>query len=275
MIEQGIYYDLTSDDYHGDKDSISRSSLMDFKKSPYFYYSKHLNPDRPLEEPKAALEFGTAFHMLILEPELFEQTYIAKPEPLLLKDVGRENYDKYKTVVAYIEKSNKKILSIKDFENLRKMQDSLVANAKARELIQDGIYESSYFWIDEDSGVMLKARPDILHDNLYVDLKTCDDASPYAFQKSMANYGYHIQAAMVEDGIRILHPHKIGMFTSINICVEKKYPYSIGIYIIDEAAIDAGRQEYKQLCIDLASAKDHNKFPDYEPQTLGLPRWYV
>ncbi len=274
MIEAGIYYDLTSEDYHRDKESISRSSLLDFKKSPRNYWAKHINPDRPMEEPKAALELGNAFHMMVLEPNLFDETYIVKPEPVLLKDVGREAYDKYKGVIEYIEKSGKKILSIKDYKILIEMKASLYKNSKALELIEKGEYESSYFFRDEATGLMLKARPDVIkNENLYVDLKTCDDASPYSFQKSIANYGYHIQAAMVVDAVKKCAGKEI--IACVNICVEKKYPYGVGIYIIDEAAIDAGREEYKSLLCDLKTALDKNEFPDYEPQTIGLPRWYL
>ena len=272
MINPGIYTTMTSEDYHADKDSISRSALMDFKKSPRTYWANYLNPDRPTKEAKAAWTFGSAFHTLILEPHLFEMIYFVLPERVYEKDVGREEYDRYKTIKEEAKTLNKTVLSLADYKRLCEMRTSLFANERARHIIEYGIYESSYIWEDEHSGLIVKSRPDILSAGMYIDLKTIDDASPNSFQKSMAQYGYHIQAAMVKDGVLNLTGEKLQ--SCINICVETKYPYSVGIYIIDEAAIEYGHWEYKQLLLDLKSAIVYNEFNDYEPQTISLPKWY-
>jgi exodeoxyribonuclease VIII len=274
MMEQGIYLDLPSNDYHGDKTSFSRSSLLDFKKSPRKYWARHLNPERPPEEPKPSWILGTAFHTLILEPALFDKNYIVLPEKVLLREVGREAYDEYKKAEKEAKNSKGKILlSWADSERLRAMQKSLSENEKARQLIENAEYETSYFWQDEHSGLMVKSRPDIINGNLYIDLKTIEDANPGNYQREMGVYGYHIQAAMVQDGHYKLTGEKIA--ASINICVEKSYPYSIGIYIIDELAIEAGHCEYKQLLLDLKLALAHNEWADYPVQTIGLPRWAI
>jgi hypothetical protein len=126
---------------------------------------------------------------------------------------------------------------------------------------------------------MCKARPDILHifsnkKYTYVDLKTCSDASEDAFQRSMAQYGNHIQAAMVCDGVDGAQKDRY-VDTCINICIETSYPYSIGIYIIDELAIQTGREEYKRILLELKHAIRHNEWDDLPIKSVGLPRWYV
>lgn len=273
MIKEGIYYDLSSEEYHGDKNSISRSALMDFKRSPRKYWANHLNSERPEREVKPSWEFGTAFHTMILEPHLFDENYIMNPAPMLLKNVGREAYDLYKKTVDYIGSCGKQVLSHSDFEKLCEMRNSLLGCERAKKLIEGAVFESSYFWHDEHSGLMIKSRPDILHQNIYVDLKTIDDASPHNFQKEMAIYGYNLQAAMLKDGIEKLTGNKLS--ACINICVEKKYPYSIGIYIIDEAAIEQGQYEYKNLLLQMKNCQQENNFPDYQVQTIGLPKWAI
>lgn len=271
IIQRGIYTELHSELYHGHKQSISRSAIMDFKRNPRKYWARHLNPNRPKEAIKPSWEFGTAFHTLILEPHLFDENYILKPEPMLLKDVGREAYDSYKNVIQYIENSGKIVLSLDKWDSLIKMRDSIYENPRAKELIEGAVYESSYFWKDEESGLMVKSRPDILHSNLYVDLKTIDDASPHNFQREMVKFGYHIQGAMVRDGVKALTGRTIN--ACINICVEKNYPHSIGVYIIDDEAIEAGSIDYKQTLLDLSACLSNNVFPDFEIATIGLPKW--
>jgi exodeoxyribonuclease VIII len=270
MLVEGIYLDLSSEDYHNHKESISRSSLMDFKKSPRKYWANHLNPDRPIKERTSAMEFGTMFHTFILEPYLFQRNYFVLPEKVLKKD-NPEQYETNKKLEEQAEKANKIVLSQIDYQKLWDMRESLLSNTKARELLEGGVYESSYFWKDKNSGLMLKSRPDILQPNMYIDLKTIEDASPQNFQREMVKFGYHTQSAMVKDAVFELK--EIELSACINICVEKTYPYSVGIYIIDEAAIEAGHHEYKELCARLKHAIVYNEFEDYPIQTIGLPKW--
>ena len=269
MIDQGIYLNLSSEEYHADKDSISRSALMDFKRNQRKYWAKHL-AETIKEEPTPAMEFGTAFHMMILEPSLFFSKYATFPQKVLKKD-NPELYAQIKKLEEEAEASKKCMLSYADFTKLCDMQDSMFSNEKATQLVTGAIYESSYFWRDQHSGLMVKSRPDILHANIYVDLKTTDDASPEGFQRSMVKGHHHIQAAMARDGVMALEGRKLD--ACINICVETKPPHCIGIYIIDEAAIEAGHCEYKQLLVDLKNAMHDNTFSDYPVQTIGLPKW--
>jgi len=275
MMESGIYLNdaLSSDAYHADKSSISRSSLMDFKRNPRKYWANHVNPDRPPRKWKESWEFGSAFHTLILEPNLFDEQYFVMPEKVLLKNVGEVLYREFKKIEEEAAQTTKRVLSQADYQKLIAMRESLFAHSRATGLLQKAVYESSYFWQDENTGLMLKSRPDILHSNIYVDLKTCDDASPQAFQKSMALYGNHIQAAMVQDGVHALTGNKLD--ACINVCVEKTYPHCVGIYIISEAAIEFGKCEYKQILLDLKAAMCENAYSDYPIQTIDLPSWYT
>jgi exodeoxyribonuclease VIII len=263
--------DLSNEDYHSRKEFISRSALMDFDKSPYTYWAKHLNPDRPKKDATSSMILGSAFHTLALEPKLFDDQYIMKPAPMLLKDVGREAYNIYKNAVEYIETCGKIVLSTDEYNNLGFMLLKLQANKDAMHLIRDAHIENSFFWKDEHSGLLLKARPDILHDNMIVDLKTTSNASPRHFQREMVDYGYHIQFAMIRDAVEIIEGRRIN--NCINIVIETKYPYNMAIYIIDEFALDEGQLKYKQLCLDLKNAIEENDFKDYGIQTIGLPKW--
>lgn len=271
-MKPGIYPNLSNEEYHADRESYSRSALMAFKRAPYHYWAEYLNPARPAKEATPTMIFGSAFHTYVLEPEIFENEYDIGPPKILLKDVGREAFDLYKVHVERIEKSTKKIIPYNDAVIMKAMMWSLRGNRQAWELIQGAKYEQSYFWEDRESGLIVKARPDILHPNMIVDLKTCADASPRGFQNAMASGGYHIQGSMVREAIRELEGRDIP--NVINICIEKTYPYSIGIYLIDEEALEIGRLEFKGLLTKLNHAIMHNDFPGYETQTITLPGWY-
>lgn len=291
-IKPGKYTDLSNEAYHAHTDSISRSAIMALLKSPRNYWANYLNPLRPDKEPTPAMRFGEAFHTLILEPHLFEENWCVKPELLevpkitgLLKDLGRAEYDRQKEEIATIKATNedvinnwkdcnqgKQVITDSEWSNLHLMKAALQENEQAWNLLTDGVNESSYFWEDADTGVLLKARPDVFHDTCVVDLKTAKDASASGFQRAMCNGGYHIQAAMILDGIKEVENKELTTF--INVVIEKEYPYNIGIYIIDPVAIEYGREQYKKALHDLKDAREKNEFKDFDCQIIGLPAWY-
>jgi len=246
---------------------------MDFAESPYRYWANHINPDRPKKEPTPAMIMGSAFHTICLEFDKFADIYAIEPKKVLLKDVGRPLYEAYKAECEALEKTSKIVLTPADFDLLHQMKASLFCNEDAKHLIEGATYEQSYFWKDPESGLMVKARPDILHHDIIVDLKSCADASPRAFQRAMMDGGYHWQGAFIQDAVMACE----GRFIEnvINIAVEKTYPYSIGIYIIGEDALDAGRKQYRALLLDLKRSLSDNKWPDFEAQTIGLPAWAI
>ena len=270
MINPGIYPNLSNEAYHSDP-AISRSGIVTYLDSPFKYWANYINPNRPAKKNTDAMTFGSAFHTLILELPKFLECYVDKPQKVLLKDVGREKYDKYKSHCEELENSNKIILEYDEYCHLAEMKEALLKHPQAWDLIQGATYESSYFWEDEHSGLIVKSRPDILHSNMIVDLKTCTNASPRAFQNDMANYGNHIQGAMVREGVRQLTG--VDIPTVINICVEKTYPYAIGIYIIDEAALEYGHQQFKNALLSIKRDIGYNKFDSYPIETINLPAW--
>ena len=119
---------------------------------------------------------------------------------------------------------------------------------------------------------MIKVRPDILHSNMIIDLKTCQSAVTRRYLFSMLEHGYHIQGAMIREGLNKLRGFDIP--NVINICIEKTYPYSIGIKIISEKALEAGKAEFKALLVALKHAIRYNEFSDLDIETIELPEWY-
>lgn len=273
MIKYGVYDNITNEQYHSEKDYISRSSMLDFDKSAYTYWAKHINPDRPIRESTPAMEFGTMIHTAILEPKEFNKIYSLLPPKVLLKDVGRVAYEAFKAISENIEKNNQIPLDVDTYNRVISIKEKIQSSKEAMQLINEARIENSFFWQDEHSGLNLKCRPDILHENMIVDLKTTSNASPRHFQREMVDYGYHIQFAMIRDAVEIVEGRRIN--NCINIVVETKYPYNMAIYIIDEFALEEGQIKYKQLCLDLKNAIEENKWADYGIQTISLPKWAI
>ena len=274
-VRLGHHPDMTSEEYHR-LPGISRSHLVTFKKSPFKYYHQYLSDDKQKKEATRDMILGSAFHTIVLEPKLFREEYAMEPRAVKLKDVGKEEYKEYKEMCAFLETTSKTILTYKEYETLIAMKLALFIHEEACSMIsgivEKPLIESSYFWQDEDTGLICKARPDILFSNMIVDLKTTRDASTRQYQKDMCDGMYHVQAAMIREGVKKNGGQDINH--AFNICVEKTFPYEIGIKIISENALEAGHREYKQLLRQMKECIDTNNWPSHLIDTVDLPSWY-
>jgi exodeoxyribonuclease VIII len=110
-------------------------------------------------------------------------------------------------------------------------------------------------------------------EGVIVDLKTCEDASPVGFARSVAKFRYHVQAAFYQQG---LNEHNITGFEKfIFIAVEKSAPFNIGIYKLDYEAIEQGELEIARNLETYRICKETNRWGGYatEVQKLSLPKY--
>jgi exodeoxyribonuclease VIII len=269
-MKPGIY-DITNEEYHF-SEGISRSGLMTFSKTPRHYWNQYLKEDREPEKSTPAKEFGAAFHPYILEPHLFKRDFVYEDMKVDKRTKKGKEYIKKFTE----DNVGKTILTYDEYQTLLGMVNSINADPFILELIQKASYEKSIYWIDPDTGVLCKCRPDILHEigaNVVIvcDLKTTINASEKAFQRSVYNYGYHVQAAMISEGIKAQMNRQVDEF--IFIAVEKLKPYLTAIYFLDKNAIEKGREEFKKLLVQYKECLEKNNWPGYEQKYITLPSW--
>ncbi len=267
----GIYKNLSIEEYHNDRSAVSRSGLWEFKKAPLKYWNAYLNPEREPKKNTPDMIFGSAFHTLVLEPDKFNKEYAIEPVKVLLKDVGRELYDAYKQQVERLEGSGKIVLTHDEMVRLKRMRDSVLSHPQASQLITGGAIEHSLFWEDPHTGVRCKTRPDIWLDNMTVDLKTTADASERAFINSVASFGYHLQSVFNREGIYHTGGNDIKNHTFI--CVEKEWPHLVAVYILDKNALDSAHRMFKNTLTDFQKCLDSNEWPGYEVKEISLPNW--
>jgi len=263
-IEAGVY-DIHIDEYHSGP-GISRSGIMEFRKSPRHYWHKYINPDYSRKATSDAQTFGSAFHCYVLEPEKFKKEYfIAENNPFH----GNSKEGRAHKAQMQLMSAGKIVLDKEDLDLIIKMNESLKSDYQAIELIKGAQYEKSIFWIDPDTELLCKVRPDIMHDDFIVDLKTTSDASYREFQRSFYNYGYHLQLAMMHEALK--HTQNKIMYNFIDLAIEKTEPFCHGIYSVDEEAINQGVSEFKYYLSEIKKCVDTNIWPSYKTQTLSLP----
>lgn len=271
---------MSNADYHS-LDYVSKSHLDEVNKSPYHYWDRYINPNRVIPEPTKQMILGSAFHTLVLEPELFEKEYIvesanAPKRPTDTQRNAKKPSNQTLSAIAFWDSfddkaKGKTFVSLDDLKRLTIMKQRVLEHPAASTILNmSGVIEQSYQWKDSLTGEICKSRPDFHTDDgtLIVDLKTTSDASELGFQKSVHNFRYHVQAGFY---LRSIEEAQQFVF----IAVESKPPYLVAVYNASTDMINAGNRIADKNLATLAQCRKTGKWTGYseEIKTLDLPRF--
>ena len=251
---------VTAENYHADTTHVSKSGLDKINQSPAHYFYHYLDPDSEKEDDTHAQIFGDAFHCAVLETHLFTTRFYVAPYK-----VDRRTKDGKETFAAWKEAAKgKKIISRDDYQTILKMRASIHANPICNELFKTGIREKVFTFKDPLFGVNCKIKPDWIYGEkfLMVDLKSCLDASPNGFRRSMIKFRYYVQNAFYSDGfLESTGQHSSGF---VFVAVEKNPPYNLGLYRLDQEDIEVGRSEYISNLEIYKRCLESGHWPGYE-----------
>jgi exodeoxyribonuclease VIII len=264
----GVHRGVPAPTYHT-WDAASNSRLGKLKRSP-----AHLRAslDEAPGKESPALKIGRAVHAAVLEPEVFAADWVAGPP-------GDRRTKEVRYVWEELEAKfgAEYVLKPADYAMACRVRDSVWARRSARALLDgDGDLELSMVWQDPDTGLLCKGRYDrlspLLAGGTIVDLKTTQDASLFAFERSIFNFGYHRQAAMYLDAAEALG---VAVEHYTIIAVEKAPPYEVAVYRLTEGAVDGGREELKPLLATYAECQSTGHWPGYADRVrdISLPPW--
>ncbi len=264
-----IDYNMPLEDYHANA-AISKSGLDLIRRSPLHYWEAYLNPEGEGRKVTDALRMGTAFHVLVLEPDQYRNLVAVAPDVDKRTKAGKEEWQAFEYA-----NDGKIIVKPKENDTLHRMAESVLKKKAAMIALKGkGHVEASLFWQDPITLQECRCRPDWLRtDGLLVDLKTTTDASPAGFEKSAYNYRYHVQAAFYREGVlRAAGANTEGF---VFIAVEKEPPYAVGVYHATEEFMRLGEIDFRRDMEVYAEAMTSDNWPGY-PDTiepLALPRW--
>jgi hypothetical protein len=208
--------------------------------------------------------FGSAVHTYLLEKDKFGEQYTVMEKIDRRTKDGKEAYANLLAMSA-----GKQLISSETFEQLVSIEKSLSKDTEALALLSNGLVEQSIYWNDPDTGVLCKVRPDIIHSNMVIDLKTTSDGSYRAFQLSAFKYGYDIQMAMIHEAFK--HGLNKEMKDFVFVAIEKESPHAIACYPVDESFIDEAILDFKALLRKYKECLNKNEWPSYEKRMLTRP----
>ena len=258
--------DMLSNDYFGTEGYESNSSLKPALRSIAHYLHNKITPrvDRPY------FNLGSAIHAAILEPIRFQNEYVVSP----VYD-GRTKAGKLAKLEFLAEIFGKFIITEDDMEVINGITENVAYHDDAMHLLKAGKSEVSYFWPDPETNIWMRARTDSESPFATLDIKSTDDASPKGFVKSCAKFSYDMQAYIYSEArSQVLGEHKQFVF----LAVEKKAPYTIGLYAASNEMLASGLLQYREALRRVAEYRTNpNGHTGYQSdgriQELDWPTW--
>lgn len=237
ITENGCYA-LSMADYHAqpcDGPSVSSSGLRTlFSESPaHFWGQWSLNPDREDQKEKQHFSLGRAAHHLILGEANFREHFAIRPEEFPDWRSKASQEWRAKQVVA-----GRTVLMPSDIEAVRGMAEQLAKHPLVQNGILNGAIEQSLIWRDPETGIWLKSRPDAIPNwsGDFADLKTTTSVADDDVSKTIAEFRYDMQAAVVRRAAREVL--SVEMETFALVFVEKTAPFCVSIRTIPKTDID-------------------------------------
>lgn len=269
--EPGLYPGTSEAEY--DLWDAARFSLLKlFGKSAAHAHWELTHPG----ESTGPQKLGAAIHAAILEPERFEAEWVRGLKHGRKLKREREAWDEL--IEAH---PDQEVMKADEYDLSLTLRDEAWKHPTARRLLQNGVHTEvgaiADVMGDIDLGlqVMCKCRVDLLTTlddwTVVVDIKSARDASPGGFERAVANYDYHQQAAHYLAVLNALAPvDRRFMFIAI-----EKEPPLVAVYELELDALAQGQREVQSHLMQLALAKKTGVWSGYPAgvNLIGLPRW--
>ena len=274
-MKPGVYTDLPIQAYHAGEGYSSSQLKFLRKHSPYHFrhefLTKHpLKPD-PTKwgNTKRNMCIGGAVAAMMDSEEVFKAGYYVLDDKAIYKEAksNSKNTNLFKNAFAAAVKaySNATVIVTQEYEQAKAIAEAVHNHPDPwmREQLanffseKDLIAEVSYYWQDEETGLLIKTRPDLSQRrHLLADIKTTTDCGKWAFSKRIHENGHHVQAAM---GIDIANKADKCMVQNwLLIVVEQSPPHDVACYHLGEKSLNRGRQIYRDALRTLKACLDQD-----------------
>ncbi len=272
-VEPGIYRGVPFEEYFS-WDAVNASMLKKFSKTPA--HVRHWLDRGGDDDATPSLDLGWLFHLAILERERFDDQVVVAPVVNKRTNIGKAQLAEFEARHA-----GKYVAEEKTFGQVRAMARALLSHEKAAPYFAEGGSEISVVWDDKATGIRCKARVDHVAPldgwPIVGDLKSAEDASPWAWERAVARYGYHISAVHYLEGLEALVPIPAGVpfRRFVHFVVESDPPHCVALYELDDAAREEGAIKRRRYLRQWKECTSTGRWPGYptEIQVSTLPRW--
>ena len=260
-----LYIENLSNEVYHASNAISNSSLSLVAESPALLEWQANCP----QETVSAFDLGNAVHTLILEPHKYDDEYIVAPSFNLRTNQGKEDKKEF---YEKSEGEGKIILSAEDDTKARTMAASAFAHPTVKKLFSlPGVSEASFFWVDPETGIVCKCRPDryVKTQPIIIDVKTTDKIE--LFDKSIHDFRYYVQDAFYSEGFQQVMEQTPSFFFLVIGKHKSAGRHPVRIFELDAWDKEDGDYEFRA---NLQSLKDANETGDFKGIQTIKRRFY-
>jgi len=262
--------------------AISQSFLKQFGEAATPLHFMAAKPKQPTDD----MIFGTVCHAAILQPERLHLAYYEQPEkypstpkPTKLEPFPSTEMKDWNGNSTWCKEwtdkhADRPLMTREQLEKIPKIVARMRALPEFGSALNTGKTEVSFFKRDEETGLMLKCRCDLVAETANEETWIFDpkkvqsgEANHDAFSKQAFNFGYHIQAASYLD--------ITGASRFVFVPFDDDEPFDACHWYPDHDFIVAGRNEYRRLLNAYAKCLKDHKWPGYDGGVLKLPGWAV
>ena len=266
--EPGIYKDVSFPDYLS-WDACSHSKLENIRRSEA--YCKY-RMDTPRVETDA-MKLGTAFHVAILEPANFTQSYILRPEgnaAKLEKNGGcKEAYDEAKA-------TGKVLLKGEEFTGCIEVADLIAQHSEFGPVLTAALAAGTteLSCVADVDHVRVKVRFDCYDESTgtVLDIKKTVDATTPGFPREISKYGHHRQAALYQAVLKALNL-PVGPWWWA--AIQSTPPWEMNPLQCSEEALNLGHAQNEVLIRRYIHAVTNGSWPGFENniKSVGVAPW--
>lgn len=273
ITEQGVY-DIPNDAYHqdpvpgGSLSSTGARRILPPGCPAQFVYDRQHPPD-----PKPHFDVGHIAHMLVLG--VGPVCHIVEADAWTTKAAKAERLE--------ARAAGEVPLLRHQYDACAAMADALRAHPLAGLLFnpEHGRPEQSLFWVDRQTDVWCRSRPDWLPDRIpgmrmiLADYKSAEAVDIDALSRACATWGYHQQDAWTRMAVQALDLADEDC-RFVLVCQSKSPPFLVTIIEMDHVAQRLGHQLNRQALELYAYCRETGEWPSHAEDVaqLSLPAWY-
>lgn len=214
---------------------------------------------------RKAFDFGTALHLLMLEPDLFTERIVIDPG---LNKISND-YKAWRDTVP----AGAITMTSDEIDSAMQMRDRAMRKDTVRQLLSgQGISEVSGIFEDAQYPVWHKIRIDKLVDGIVIDYKTAASASRIGFEKAIWQYKYYWQAALYLHGASRITRYRHEKF--VWIVQEKDDPWECRVIVADPVEIREAETQLEMQIERFCECMASGYWPGYPDEGIEdiLPR---
>ncbi|KKM52638.1 hypothetical protein LCGC14_1554760 [marine sediment metagenome] len=275
-ISPGVYTELSNEAYHADK-ALGSSGVKTYLDCPALFHAHYIDPHPEFTEQSKVAEMGTAAHLALLEPEKFHNEYLVLDDESVKKKTLKA-WNEFKKVA---KEEGKIPLLWEEYRQFCMMAEKIKQSPKAHALLLGSLKECSFFIKDEETGLILKSRPDIIttlssYGTVMADYKTTGKSLDYFSQNRLAfDLDRDIQTShhknVTEKATKGIIDHVFHIIQST------KYPFLVRVIGMPPHELDIGLERAREGIRGIHNAMTTNQWPGYGDaiEWFDRPNWKI